>query len=102
MNIHLAQKVPLKSQPARHNEQMNEGPPSSILAAAAGDRRPAIGSIVCPWCGQGDLYWSVDSRELWSVNCTEAFCQHLNQRPLNALPNFAQNWMQLSAPSEAA
>lgn len=75
--------------------------PAHVLSEAAGPRRPALGFCVCPWCGTGELYWSVNRQELWSVNCTQSFCQHLRNKPLGLLPDLSQSWIQLSAPPDA-
>jgi len=79
-------------------------PEVDALLAAAGPRRPRMGTMACPWCkvvGRAStLYFSVSSDERWTLDCDDPACVSAANTPVTALPR--RGWLDKSTPEEAA
>lgn len=73
------------------------------ILEASGGRRPAIGSIRCPWCQSGDLYFTVHRDGRFTINCTTELCADLRNVESERFPSVPQgDWLARSQPPEAS
>lgn len=77
----------------------NAGAAERILAAA-GDRRPALGLIRCPYCGCGELFFSIGRDERVTICCSEPGCADLRRVAIGHLPPLPSSWAAASGPPE--
>lgn len=69
------------------------------ILAEAGNRRPSVGSIRCPYCGRGDLFFCIGKDERVSISCSDCPAE-LHHVAIGHLPPMPRSWAAASAPND--
>lgn len=71
-----------------------------IILREVETRRRKIGSMLCPRCERGDLYYCVDHDGTVSAACTTEACVSIEPPSATRTPQLPMSWSARSAPKE--
>ena len=74
----------------------------SMILRHAGDRRPKIGTMVCPRCEKATLYYCITRDGTVSASCAGDNCVQAEPPSASITPALPMSWSARSAPKEEA